>query len=101
MRPKAYFDNRVTREMGEATAAQSWSLAEKMALACRMLGQEGHESGIAGQVTARGDAPGTYLTLGFGIGFDEARPRDLVTVDEDLHVIGDGAPNPGTRFHLW
>ena len=102
MRSKAYFDDRVTREMGEAGAPQSWSLPEKMALTCRMLGQEGHESGIAGQITARGDASGTYLTLGFGIGFDEARSRDLVTVNNDLHVIeGDVAPNPGVRFHLW
>ncbi|HLG89457.1 MAG TPA: aldolase [Alphaproteobacteria bacterium] len=102
MRPKAYFDGRVTREMGEAAAAQSWSLPEKMALACRMLGQEGHESGTAGQITAHSGAPGAYLTLGFGIGFDEARPRDLVTVDDDLRVIeGDGTPNPGARFHLW
>jgi L-fuculose-phosphate aldolase len=102
MRPKSYFDDRVTREMGATPQAASWSLRQKMALACRILADEGHESGTAGQVTMRGDAPGTYVSLRFGIGFDEAHPRDLHLVDDDLKVIdGDGAPNPGARFHLW
>ena len=102
MRSKQYFDDRVTREMGEAIGAEPWSQRQKLALACRMLGREGHESGIAGQITARGDAPGTFLTLRFGLGFDEARPRDLVLVDDDLQLLeGSGAATPGSRFHLW
>jgi L-fuculose-phosphate aldolase len=34
---------------------------------------KGHESALAGQISARGERPGTYWMLSFGLGFDEAR----------------------------
>ena len=37
-----------------------------------ILADEGHESGLAGQLTARGPEPGTYWTLPLGVAFDEA-----------------------------
>ena len=74
---------------------------EVMAMACRILAAEGHESGLAGQVTARAEEPGTFWTLEFGYGFDEATPGRMVLVDEDLKPLSGGLPNPGVRFHVW
>jgi L-fuculose-phosphate aldolase len=72
-----------------------------LARACRILAAEGHESGLAGQVTARGDQPGTWWTLDFGTGFEEATPDRMILVDEDLTPLSGGGPNPGVRFHIW
>jgi L-fuculose-phosphate aldolase len=77
------------------------STPELLAAGCRILGKEDHESGLAGQVTARADAPGTYWTLQFGYGFDEATAERMVLVDEDLKPLRGGRPNPGVRFHIW
>lgn len=75
---------------------------QRLAQACRILAREGHESGLAGQVTARAEAPGRWWTLPFGCGFDEASAERMVLVDEALRPLHGGAePNPGVRFHLW
>jgi L-fuculose-phosphate aldolase len=72
-----------------------------------ILADEGHESGLAGQITRRGPAPGSYWTLPLGVAFDEAEEAAWLLIDDELRVrAGDGAfglrePNPGTRFHLW
>jgi len=80
----------------------AWSVRQKLALTCRMLAAEGHESGLAGQITARADEPGTYWTLPLGLGLDEANASVLIRIDEDLNTLeGEGIPNPATRFHLW
>ena len=83
-------------------APQPGEIEEQLTLACRILAGEGHESGLAGQVTARADQPGAWWTLSFGCGFDEAAPGRMVLVDENLQPLQGGAPpNPGVRFHLW
>jgi len=75
---------------------------EKLTLAARILAAEGHSGGLAGQITARADSAGHFLTLAVGIGFDEACPADFLRIDDDLNVVdGSGVPNPATRFHLW
>jgi L-fuculose-phosphate aldolase len=72
-----------------------------------ILADEGHESGLAGQLTARGTEPGTYWTLPLGVAFDEAEHGAWLLIDDALAVrAGDGMfairePNPATRFHLW
>lgn len=80
-----------------------------------ILADEGHESGLAGQLTARGDAPGTFWTLPLGLAFNEATEASWLLIDDALvvregegFVSGEGAlaervrePNPATRFHLW
>jgi L-fuculose-phosphate aldolase len=76
-------------------------VGQVLAQACRILAAEGHESGLAGQVTARGDKPGTWWTLDFGTGFEEATPDRMILVDEDLTPLSGGGPNPGVRFHIW
>ena len=71
------------------------------------LADEGHESGLAGQLTARGPDPGTFWTLPLGLAFDEAEHASWLLIDNDLCVLeGEGShgirePNPATRFHLW
>ncbi|HZV93970.1 MAG TPA: aldolase [Caldimonas sp.] len=77
----------------------------------RILADEGHESGLAGQLTARGPKPGTFWTLPLGLAFDEAGESSWLLIDDELRVLeGPGSrgasaaiaePNPATRFHLW
>lgn len=72
-----------------------------------ILADEGHESGLAGQLTARGPDAATFWTLPLGLAFDEAEERSWLLIDDALTVIeGEGSfgirePNPATRFHLW
>ena len=101
MNEKAHFLDRVSREMQEDFQPAALPVREALAAACRILAREGHESGLAGQVTARGEQPGTWWTLQFGYGFEEATPERMVLVDEDLKPLQGGRPNPGTRFHIW
>ncbi|MCG7609430.1 MULTISPECIES: aldolase [Mycobacterium] len=75
---------------------------QKLALTCRALFDAGHDSGLAGQITARAERPGTYYTQRLGLGFDEITDGNLLLVDEDLHVLeGEGMANPANRFHSW
>ena len=67
-----------------------------------MMALEGHRTGVAGQLTAKGEAPGTYWTLRLGVGFEKATPDLFLLVDDDLKTLdGEGHPNPATRFHTW
>jgi L-fuculose-phosphate aldolase len=98
----AYFDQRVIQEMGTHLHVPEWSVKQKLAITCQMLATEGHESGLAGQISARVAQPGSFWTLQFGLGFDEATEDTLIRVDDDLGTLeGEGIPNPATRFHLW
>jgi L-fuculose-phosphate aldolase len=99
---KQDFIERVNREMSEDFKAPALPPREALAAACRILAAEGHESGLAGQVTARGSDAGTWWTLPFGVGFDEAQAQGMTLVDEDLQpLVGGARPNPGVRFHVW
>jgi len=100
-RDKTYFLQRVGREMDADLPSLDLSAPQALSAACRILAREGHESGLAGQVTARGEKPGTWWTLQFGYGFEEATPERMVLVDEDLKPLQGGRPNPGVRFHVW
>ena len=72
-----------------------------------ILADEGHESGLAGQLTARGPRADTFWTLPLGLAFDEAEEKSWLLIDDSLAVLeGEGShgirePNPATRFHLW
>ncbi len=87
VRDKAEYHARTTDEMERHLPLPPWSLRQKMALTCRILAAEGHESALAGQITTRGDQPGTYWMLSFGLGFDEARASNIVLVDDDLRLL--------------
>lgn len=89
-------------QMDQHLQSADYSKAQKLALTCRILFDNGHDSGLAGQITARGDTPGTYLTQRLGFGFDEICASNLLLVNEDLEVLqGDGMANPANRFHSW
>jgi L-fuculose-phosphate aldolase len=98
---KQEFIDRVNREMAADLPALKGTTPELLALCCRILARENHESGLAGQVTARAEKPGTWWTLEFGYGFDEATAGRMVLVDHDLKPLSGGRPNPGVRFHVW
>src|SRR6267378_6221182 len=101
-RPKAEYDAKFRADLDKFVQVTGWTLQQKVALACRILDRDGHESVLAGQVSARGEKPGTYWALSFGLGFDEVRKSNILLVDDDLNVLeGDGVVNPANRFHLW
>lgn len=88
--------------MKTAITESSWTDRQKLALTCRILFEGGHDSGLAGQITCRAEAPGTYYTQRLGLGFDEISASNLLLVDEDLNVlVGGGMANPANRFHSW
>lgn len=89
-------------EMDAHLQGTDYSMAQKLALTCRILFDNGHDSGLAGQITARTEQPGTYLTQRLGLGFDEICAGNLLLVNDDLEVLeGDGMANPANRFHSW
>src|SRR6195256_6907489 len=95
IRDKSEYHARTTEQMERHLAPPPWSLRQKIALSCRILAAEGHESALAGQITARGDRPGTYWMLSFGLGFDEARASNIGLGGDDLNLLaGDGMGNP-------
>ncbi|MDE2167773.1 MAG: aldolase [Alphaproteobacteria bacterium] len=102
VRNKSEYHKQTAERMEKHFVVPQWSVRQKLALAGRILGIEGHDSGLAGQLSARAERPGTYYMLRFGLGLEEASPDNLLLVDDDLNVLeGDGMPNPSNRFHLW
>src|SRR5262245_6400381 len=94
IRDKSEYHARTSEQMERHLDVPPWSPRHKIALTCRILAAECHESALAGQITARGDRPGTYWMLSFGLGFDEARASNIVLVDDDLNLLeGDGMVN--------
>src|SRR5688572_4616313 len=84
------------------TSADPVDVREALMWCAWILDDNGHESGLAGQVSARGEAPETYWTLPLGLGLGEATHEAMVLVDRDLTTLsGTGKANPATRFHLW
>jgi len=101
-RSKSELDAKFRADLDKFVQMAGWTPQQKVALACRILDQDGHESALAGQVSMRGEKPGTYWTLRFGLGFDEARESNILLIDGDLNVLeGEGMANPANRFHLW
>jgi L-fuculose-phosphate aldolase len=89
-------------DMEKYMRSADWTPAQRVAVACRLLDADGHTSGLAGQLTMRGEMPGTYWGLSFGLGFDEACAGNILLFDDDLNVLeGEGMANPANRFHLW
>ncbi|MDH0747098.1 aldolase [Pseudomonas sp. GD03842] len=99
---KAQLMTRSNAQMDSTLKAGDWTLRQKLALTCRILFENGHDAGLAGQITARGSIPGTFYTQALGLGFDEVTASNLLLVNEDLDVVeGHGMPNPANRFHTW
>ncbi|MFC5742751.1 aldolase [Dyella tabacisoli] len=99
---KSELVTRAQRNMEQVLPRPTWTTQQKLALTCRILFDAGHDSGLAGQITTRAEAPGTYYTQRLGLGFDEISESNLLLVDEDLNVLeGNGMANPANRFHSW
>ena len=90
VRDKSFYHQQTSERMEQHLLTPPWPLREKLALACRILANQGHESALAGQITARADEPGTYWMLSFGLGFDEAQKSNIVRVDDDLNIVEHG-----------
>jgi L-fuculose-phosphate aldolase len=102
VRDKETYHQQTTERMNKHFELPKWSVKQRLALTCRILAAEGHDSGLAGQATARGERLGTYYMLRFGLGFDEITAGNVLLVDDDLSVLeGEGMVNPSNRFHLW
>lgn len=100
--PKADLMRRAQDGLAANVGESGLTTRQKLALTCRALFDAGHDSGLAGQITARAEQAGTYYTQRLGLGFDEITEGNLLTVDEDLNVLdGDGMANPANRFHSW
>ncbi|MGH7088501.1 MAG: aldolase [Stellaceae bacterium] len=79
----------------------AWTEEQKFVLACRVLAEDGHDSVLPGLISWRAGA-NQFLTLPFGLGFEEARPRDLITVNADLALLrGRVKPSPAVGFLTW
>src|SRR5262245_28144075 len=98
---KADLLHREQERMQRELRGGSWSVKERLALACRILHAHGHDSGLAGQITAR-HGEREFYTQQLGRGLGEARASELLRVDESIAVVeGAGMPNPANRFHGW
>lgn len=94
--------DRADRQMDLTLEDSGYSTTQKLALTCRILFDNGHDSGLAGQITARGDDRSTFYTQRLGLGFDEISADNFLLVDEHLTVLeGKGMANPANRFHSW
>lgn len=93
---------RLDDEMNQSLGGSTFSLLEKLALACRVLADEGHARTLAGQITVRAEARDTFWTTNYGAGLAETTVGNLVRVDGEMRPVeGKGMPNPAVRFHLW
>ncbi|MFT6097624.1 MAG: L-fuculose-phosphate aldolase [Arenicella sp.] len=76
------------------------SIKKKVAFTCKILAEFGHESGLAGQITAK-ISDQRYVTQALGAGLAESNEKTLLEVDKELNVVdGNGIPSPANRFHI-
>ncbi len=102
VREKASYVAAYAEKTRKGIPTPAWTTRQKIALVCRILTLHGHASGLAGQVTMRGEQPGTFWIHDYRYGLEEVRARDVLLVDHDMNVIdGQGMANPGARFHSW
>jgi L-fuculose-phosphate aldolase len=98
---RAQLIQRETLSIQRTLTGGTWNAKETIALACRILSSHGHESGLAGQITARAGGD-RFFTQRLGCGLQEGAATNLLQVDRDLRVLeGTGIPNPANRFHVW
>lgn len=71
--PKDQLVQHAVNQMQKTLPDNTWTVRQKLALTCRILFENGHDSGLAGQITARGPQPGTYYTQQLGLGFEDRK----------------------------
>ena len=72
--------DKANAEMETTLLPSEYTLRQKLALTCRILFENGHDSGLAGQITTRTDVHGTYLSQRLGLGSDEISEDNLLVV---------------------
>ncbi|HVC51424.1 MAG TPA: aldolase [Stellaceae bacterium] len=83
----------------ELGADSGWTDPQKLTLACRILAADGHDTVVPGLVSVRTAEPDVFLTLPMGVGLEEVRPGDILTVDGNLQVLhGNGKPPKAVGF---
>jgi len=60
VRPKSEYHDKMKSDMEKFLRGPDWTPAQCVALSCCILDADGHESALAGQITLRGEKPGTY-----------------------------------------
>src|SRR5690349_18657989 len=74
---------------------------QQMAVACRVLADQGYDDKLAGHVSVRDRDDGTLLVPRVGVFWDEITASDFVRINRDGNVIeGRGDLNPTIVFHL-
>ena len=97
---KAELMDQAIVEMQQHLQLPDWTIMEKVALAGRILHARGHDTGLAGQVSARVQGSANFIAQKLGVGFDEFTPASLLAVDQNINVLqGSGMPSPAIRFH--
>lgn len=101
-RSAAEITRRIDEEMGLALRVSAFSQQEKLALACRVLADNGHARTLAGQITLRAEPRDTFWTTHFEAGLGDTTVSNLVRIDREMRPVdGRGMANPAVRFHLW
>ena len=99
---KADAMTRALEQMQQHLSMPAWTAQEKIVLSARILHAQGHDSGLAGQISTRYQDGESFIALRMGIGFEEVGHLDLLLVDCDLNVRqGQGMVGPANRFHTW
>src|SRR6202166_3561620 len=92
----------VSEQMSRLDDGSILPLNTRMAIASRILSDEGHGRTLAGQITARASGENAFCTLPFDTGFADARPSVVLRINGSMQVLeGSGIPNPAVRFHMW
>ncbi len=73
-------------------------LREMLALACRILGEEGQGAITLGHVSVRVPGEDKVLMKPYGLGFEEVRPFDLIVLDLEGNKLAGPHPPHGERF---
>lgn len=84
------------------TAGPDEALRQKLALACRILGTEGHDDMDLGHVSVRSpDDPERMIVKGRGLCLSEIHAEDLVTLDFNYQKIaGNREPHGEMPIHI-
>lgn len=92
-----------TEQASGVLGADTGSITEKLALACRIVVCQCQATGLAGQITVRDPQNvDTFWTQTYGLGMEEATPENMLRVDTEIEVVEGGKKaNPANRFHAW
>lgn len=87
--------------MTAANGSRAEELKRKLALACRILGTEGHDDLNLGHISARGGDGETIFMKGSGLGLREIYEKDMVEIGLDYRKrSGERKPHDELPIHI-